>query len=75
MKKVLLCLVFLVCLLKAVTIDELVKHTNENNYDLKSIDKYWNLRGLTGDILFLYFMAGNSIMKDVATLGSLSAFT
>lgn len=39
MKKVLLCLVFLVCLLKAVTIDELVKHTNENNYDLKSIDK------------------------------------
>lgn len=39
MKKVLLCLLFLVCLSKAITIDELVKHTNENNYDLKSIDK------------------------------------
>ena len=39
MKKVLLCLVFLVCLLKAVTIDELVKNSFEKNYDLKSLNK------------------------------------
>lgn len=39
MKKILLCFSLSVCLLSAVTIDELVKNTNENNYDLKSIDK------------------------------------
>ena len=39
MKKILLCFSLTVCLLSAVTIDELVKNTNENNYDLKSIDK------------------------------------
>ncbi|MBP7742229.1 MAG: TolC family protein [Aliarcobacter sp.] len=39
MKKILLCSFFSVCLLKAVTIDELVKNTNTNNYDLKSIEK------------------------------------
>ena len=39
MKKILLCSSLTVCLLSAVTIDELVKNTNENNYDLKSIDK------------------------------------
>lgn len=39
MKKVLLGLSFSICLLSAVTIDELVKNTNEHNYDLKSIDK------------------------------------
>jgi outer membrane protein, heavy metal efflux system len=39
MKKILLCFSLTVYLLSAVTIDELVKNTNENNYDLKSIDK------------------------------------
>jgi outer membrane protein, heavy metal efflux system len=39
MKKILLCFNLTVCLLSAVTIDELVKNTNENNYDLRSIDK------------------------------------
>lgn len=39
MKKILLCSSLTVCLLSAVTIDELVKNTNENNYDIKSIDK------------------------------------
>ena len=39
MKKILLCSSLTVCLLSAMTIDELVKNTNENNYDLKSIDK------------------------------------
>ena len=43
MKKILLCSSFTVCLLSAVTIDELVKNTNENNYDLKSIDKSINI--------------------------------
>ena len=39
MKKILLCLFFSICLLNAVTIDELVKNTNENNYDLRSLEK------------------------------------
>lgn len=39
MKKILLCSTLTISLLSAVTIDELVKNTNENNYDLKSIDK------------------------------------
>ena len=43
MKKILLCSSLTVCLLSAVTIDELVKNTNENNYDLKSIDKSINI--------------------------------
>ena len=43
MKKILLCFSLTVCLLSAVTIDELVKNTNENNYDLKSIDKSINI--------------------------------
>lgn len=43
MKKILLCSVLTISLLSAVTIDELVKNTNENNYDLKSIDKSINI--------------------------------
>jgi outer membrane protein, heavy metal efflux system len=39
MKKILLCSAFTISLLSAVTIDELVKNTNENNYDLKSVNK------------------------------------
>lgn len=39
MKKILLCSTLTISLLSAVTIDELVKNTNENNYDLKSVDK------------------------------------
>lgn len=43
MKKILLCSTLTISLLSAVTIDELVKNTNENNYDLKSIDKSINI--------------------------------
>lgn len=39
MKKILLCSTLTISLLSAVTINELVKNTNENNYDLKSVDK------------------------------------
>jgi outer membrane protein, heavy metal efflux system len=39
MKKILLCSTLTISLLSAVTIDELVKNTNENNYDLKSVNK------------------------------------
>uniref|UniRef100_UPI00404781EA TolC family protein n=1 Tax=Aliarcobacter sp. TaxID=2321116 RepID=UPI00404781EA len=39
MKKILLCSSLTISLLSAVTIDELVKSTYENNYDLKSIEK------------------------------------
>lgn len=39
MLKILLSSSLAISLLSAVTIDELVKNTNENNYDLKSIDK------------------------------------
>lgn len=39
MKRILLCSSLTISLLSAVTIDELVKSTHENNYDLKSIEK------------------------------------
>lgn len=39
MKKILLCSFLSICTLKAISIDELVKNTNINNYDIKSIEK------------------------------------